>query len=47
MFKHQTKMAVGLDTTTAKNIKQCDSSSPQTSKLAILLGLLVGTTTSA
>ena len=42
MFKHQTKMAVGLDTTTAKNIKQHDSSPPQTSKLATMLGLLVG-----
>lgn len=36
MFEHQTKMAVGLDTTTAKNIKQCDFRPPQTSMLAKL-----------
>ena len=36
MFKHQTKMAVGLDTTTAKNIKQHDFRPPQTAKLAKL-----------
>lgn len=36
MFEHQTKMAVGLDTTTAKNIKQCDSRPLQTAKLVKL-----------
>jgi hypothetical protein len=36
MFEHQTKMAVGLDTTTAKNIKHCDSRPPQIFKLAKL-----------
>lgn len=36
MFEHQTKMAVGQDTATAKNIKHCDSRPPQNSMLAKL-----------
>lgn len=44
MTKHQTKMAVGLDTTTAKNIKQADSTATKpskTTKLATILAVLV------
>jgi hypothetical protein len=36
MFEHQTKMAVGLDTTTAKNIKLYEFRPPQILKMAKL-----------
>ena len=41
MTEHQTKMAVGLDTTTAKNIKQCDFRPAKSTKLATILAVLV------
>jgi len=41
MFEHQTKMAVGLGTTTTTNTKQADFKALKTSKLATILGLLV------
>jgi hypothetical protein len=41
MFEHQTKMAVGLGTTTTTNTKQGDSKALKSSKLATMLGLLI------
>jgi hypothetical protein len=40
MFEHQTKMAVGLGTTTTTNAKRGDSKALKSTKLATILGLL-------